>query len=159
MMSFGAAIQRNFQKYATFSGRARRPEYWYFVLFNLLLSIVTGVIDGVTGLPVVGLVVSLALLLPGLAVTWRRMHDLGRTGWTIFLPLAGAILFVPGIFLAESGSQDIAQIVFIVAGVVTAGLYIYIIVLLASRGEEQANRFGPPLDASGNEITDAEVFA
>ena len=89
------------QNYATFSGRARRSEYWYFVLFNMIFAIVAVVLDNVIGTaiegvgygPIYGLYV-LAVFLPGLAVAVRRLHDVGKSGWMFFIvliPLIGAI--------------------------------------------------------------------
>ena len=76
------------KKYACFSGRARRQEYWLFFLFNLIASIIINVIGGVlagaTGVEAfayLGAIYSLALLIPGFAVFCRRMHDTGRSGW------------------------------------------------------------------------------
>ena len=91
------------KKYAVFDGRARRMEYWMFVLFNVIISIVLGVIDNVLGTVteigqgLLGLVYSLGVLLPGIAVTIRRLHDTGRSGWYIllgFIPCIGAIILL-----------------------------------------------------------------
>ena len=89
------------KKYATFSGRARRKEYWFFVLFYVLISIVAAVIDVMTGsfdstmgMGMLGLLVALALLIPSLAVAVRRLHDTDRSGWWVLLcliPLIGGI--------------------------------------------------------------------
>lgn len=100
------------KKYAVFNGRARRKEYWYFVLFNFLISFVLGIIDGVlgltadgSGLGLLGGLYSLAVFIPGIAVGIRRLHDTGRSGWWLLIalvPLVGAIVLI--IFLA-SGSE------------------------------------------------------
>ncbi len=86
------------KKYATFGGRARRKEYWMFFLFNLIIAVVLAVVDAVMGSAgVIGLLYSLAVLLPGLAVTVRRLHDTGRSGWWVliaFLPIIGAIVLL-----------------------------------------------------------------
>ncbi len=73
------------QNYATFGGRARRSEYWYFVLCNFIIAFALGFI-GVMG------IYSLAVLIPGFAVGVRRMHDVGKSGWFIFIPIYGLIL-------------------------------------------------------------------
>lgn len=104
-MGFGTAISSVFSKYATFSGRARRSEYWYWVLFTFLVGIVAAVADRGLGLQIakdsalqygwISVVVGLALLLPTLAVTFRRLHDTGRSGWWWLLSLLcgiGAII-------------------------------------------------------------------
>ena len=89
------------KKYAVFSGRARRAEYWYFVLFNIIVAIVLSLIDTLLGtfdiLRGVGLLSSLyglAVLIPTLAVTVRRLHDIDRSGWWIFINLIPLIGFI-----------------------------------------------------------------
>jgi uncharacterized membrane protein YhaH (DUF805 family) len=83
-MEFGQAIASCFSKYATFSGRASRSEFWWFFLFQVLVSLAVSMVgDTYSGL------VSLALLLPALAVGARRLHDIGRTGWWQLLMLTG----------------------------------------------------------------------
>jgi len=75
------------RKYAVFSGRARRKEYWFFTLFNVLISIILAFIDNMigtfsseTGVGLLGGVYSLAVLVPGLAVSVRRLHDTDHSG-------------------------------------------------------------------------------
>ena len=86
------------KKYVEFSGRARRQEYWMFVLFNILASVAMAVVDGILGTcGALGGLYSLAVLLPSLAVTFRRLHDTDRSGWWLLIcliPLAGAIVFL-----------------------------------------------------------------
>ena len=75
-------------KYAQFTGRARRTEYWMFFLFNLLIAIGIAIIEAVIGTAgVLGIIFSLAMLIPGIAVTMRRLHDTGRSGWWILIGL------------------------------------------------------------------------
>lgn len=86
-----------FKKYAQFSGRAGRREYWMFVATNVLLSLVLGIVDGITGIPVLGLLFMLVALLPSIAVTIRRLHDTNRTGWWMLVacvPIVGAIVLL-----------------------------------------------------------------
>ena len=106
-MDFTTAVRTCFSKYATFSGRARRSEFWWFALFNFLANIALSVVDGVIfgfghgmmgggGQPLSGLY-SLAVLLPSLAVAARRLHDTGRSGWwllLIFIPLIGILVLI-----------------------------------------------------------------
>ncbi|MFI8236139.1 DUF805 domain-containing protein [Streptomyces sp. NPDC085866] len=95
------------KKYAVFSGRARRQEYWMFFLFNLIISIVLTVVDRAIGSNVISLIYTLAVLLPGLGVTIRRLHDTGRSGWWIFIsliPLVGTIILI--VFLATEGKAE-----------------------------------------------------
>lgn len=79
--------------YANFNGRASRSEYWYFVLFNLIISIALMLVDDAMGLTF-GLenVYSLAVLLPSIAVGVRRMHDVDKSGWFLLIPIYNLIL-------------------------------------------------------------------
>jgi uncharacterized membrane protein YhaH (DUF805 family) len=82
-------------KYATFSGRARRKEYWMFFLINILIAIALAIVEAILGLPgILGGLYALALLIPGIAVTVRRLHDTGRTGWWILIALVPVIGFI-----------------------------------------------------------------
>ena len=91
------------KNYVNFQGRARRKAYWMFALFNIIAIIVLGVIEGAIGLSgqsgygiLTGLY-SLAIILPGLAVAVRRLHDTGRSGWWILIglvPLVGPIVLL-----------------------------------------------------------------
>jgi len=103
-MDFQQSIKVCFQKYSTFEGRAARSEYWWFVLFILLISIATNVLDLVmfTGLAreigVISLLIILATLLPELAVTTRRLHDVNRSGWWQLLWLVPILGWIPLIY-------------------------------------------------------------
>jgi uncharacterized membrane protein YhaH (DUF805 family) len=103
------------KKYAVFSGRARRKEYWYFVLFNLIVSVVLVFIDGMigsynqaAGVGVLSGIYTLAVLIPSIAVGVRRLHDTDRTGWWLliaFVPLIGAIVLLV-FFVLDSSPGD-----------------------------------------------------
>lgn len=90
-----------FENYANFNGRARRSEYWYFVLFNMIFAIMAMILDNLLGLnfdPIpygwLYLIYALALFLPGLSVAVRRLHDLNKSGWFMFIvliPIIGSI--------------------------------------------------------------------
>lgn len=80
------------QNYATFSGRARRSEYWYFFLFNCVAAFVIGFIGGLTQIYFLGIIYSLAVFIPGIAVGVRRMHDVGKSGWFLLIPIYNLIL-------------------------------------------------------------------
>lgn len=103
------------KNYVGFSGRARRTEYWMYTLFNLIAVIILGAIGGIgsaSDLPFLAAlypIYLLAVLLPTLAVTVRRLHDTGKSGWWYFIgivPLIGPILLI--VFLA-SPSDDVNQ--------------------------------------------------
>jgi uncharacterized membrane protein YhaH (DUF805 family) len=83
-MDFVSAVKSCLGQYATFSGRAVRSEFWWFFLFQIVAVVVASLLGDM-----VSTIVSLALLLPGLAVGARRLHDIGRTGWWQLLSLTG----------------------------------------------------------------------
>ena len=94
------------KKYAVFSGRAQRSEYWMFFLVNVIISFVLIFIEGLVGSPgIVGMVYSLAVLVPGIAVTIRRMHDTDRSGWWLLIslvPVIGAIVLL--VFMVQDSN-------------------------------------------------------
>lgn len=95
-MTMMEAVKSVFSKYATFGGRARRSEYWYFALFNFLVGLVLAIVaEIVPQLSLLSTLWMLATLVPGLAVSWRRLHDIGKSGAFSFLaliPLVGTII-------------------------------------------------------------------
>lgn len=132
-MTFSDAIRTCFSKFFTFSGRASRPEYWFFFLFIVIWSLIAGTIDAqfftqvavsetetsksvtATSSAPVQSIVSLIVFFPHLAVAWRRMHDTGRSGLFALLPilliLGAFAVLIFGIGLAShfqhGGSLDI----------------------------------------------------
>jgi uncharacterized membrane protein YhaH (DUF805 family) len=97
-MDFAGAIAAAFKNYANFRGRATRPEYWWFILFAFLISIVASVIDGVLSSDIIGNVASIALFLPQISLLVRRFRDTGvGPKWllTYLIPLVvtGYVLF------------------------------------------------------------------
>ncbi|OKL42412.1 DUF805 domain-containing protein [Pseudovibrio exalbescens] len=109
-MTFSDAIRTCLSKYTDFQGRAGRPEFWWWTLFVILAMIVAQIVDMVVIAPLFGLpdpatiemqpisaLVGLFLLIPGLAVSVRRLHDIDRTGWWLllhFVPLIGVLVLL-----------------------------------------------------------------
>lgn len=101
-LGFGEAVGACLRQYATFAGRAQRSEYWWWALFNLLVFVAVGLSRGVVGADataadVVAVFAGLALLLPNLAVTVRRLHDIDRSGWWVLVglvPVVGSIILL-----------------------------------------------------------------
>jgi uncharacterized membrane protein YhaH (DUF805 family) len=95
------------RKYAVFSGRAQRKEYWMFFLFNFLIAFGIGFISGmlpdVPALGIASSVYTLAVLIPGIAVGVRRMHDIGRSGWWVLLPFVNLVMFC---FKGQDGDNE-----------------------------------------------------
>lgn len=106
-------FKKALRNYTNFSGRARRKEYWYFVLVQMGLIIVAMILDDIIFNSETGLfyiVVALGLFLPGLAVTIRRLHDTSRSGWWFLLsilPLIGSIVLL--VFLASDTKLETNQ--------------------------------------------------
>ena len=102
-------------KYATFSGRARRKEYWMFLLINLVVSVALALIDSLigsvseSGMGLLSSVYSIGVLIPSLALSVRRLHDTGRTGWWVLIsiiPVIGAVVLLVFMLLdSEPGSN------------------------------------------------------
>ncbi|RKD87848.1 DUF805 domain-containing protein [Mangrovibacterium diazotrophicum] len=108
------------KQYADFGGRSRRKEYWMFALFNIIFAIVAIILDNVLGTTlgtapygVFYFVYILAMFIPGLAVTVRRLHDVGKSGWMyliILIPLVGAIwLLVLTLTDSNAGENQYGQ--------------------------------------------------
>ena len=110
-MNIQTAVKTCFVKYATFSGRASRSEYWFFYLFTIIASIVTWVIDTMllgysaedTG--AISLIFQIIIILPSIAVGARRLHDIGKSGWwqLLILTIIGIILLI--VWFATIGSS------------------------------------------------------
>ena len=94
------------KNYTTFSGRARRKEYWMFILFNTIFGFVFGIIFGLIGVPELTQLYTLATLLPSVAVGVRRMHDVGKSGWFVLIPFYNFILAVTE---GEKGQNQYGQ--------------------------------------------------
>lgn len=103
-LSFGEAVKTCYSKYATFSGRARRSEYWWFCLFSFIVGLAAIIIDMMIGtyskefgLGILSGLFCLANFLPGLSLAVRRLHDINRSGWwylICFIPFVGSIVML-----------------------------------------------------------------
>lgn len=107
-MGFGEAIQTVFSKYATFSGRASRSEFWYFALFTFLVQLVFAIVGFAAQNigDILSIIFGLAVFIPSLAVGARRLHDIDRTGWwqlIMLVPLVGIIVLI--VFWVMKGSE------------------------------------------------------
>jgi len=157
-MSFGEAINSCFRKFVTFRGRARRSEYWYFVLFGVLLGIPAGIVDGVLsvssgnaagGRPFTGLL-ALALFLPRLSVAVRRLHDVEYSGWFIggfFIALTIVLCMFVGLFMgkpphAEPDFGSPLGVAVIAGFMALFGWAIWLFVLTLLRGTSGSNKYG-----------------
>ena len=143
------------KKYAVFSGRARRKEFWLFVLFNLLASIILifadillGTFDEETGSGLLGSIYALGIFIPYLAVTVRRLHDTNKSGWWILMPLstlilAGILMAILIPMLGAKGANETVvgiAVVFLVITVLATNIAFF--VFLVSDSTPGVNRFG-----------------
>jgi uncharacterized membrane protein YhaH (DUF805 family) len=136
-MDFGTAIRTCFQKYAAFDGRAGRAEFWYFWLFLLLGSLIAAGLDAaIRGSGVLSALFSLATILPQLAVTARRLHDTGRSGWW------QAAYLVPAAVLGFASASE-ATLLTALSGIALLVLLVLLLLWLIRRGDAGPNRFGP----------------
>ena len=119
-VGFGEAISRGFTNYFTFSGRASRPEYWWWVLFTSLIGLI----------PFAGLVT----LIPTLAVTSRRFHDIGKSGWLQILPFALIVVAVISVVV-----PILSPVVWMIAAFAS---FVVLIVWLVRKGDEGPNKYG-----------------
>ena len=102
-VGFGEAIKLFFTNYANFNGRASRSEYWFAYLFIFLVTLVT------SWIPVLGWLISVALLVPNLSITVRRLHDIGKSWvWILMglIPLAGTIILIVYMCTASVGDNQ-----------------------------------------------------
>jgi uncharacterized membrane protein YhaH (DUF805 family) len=111
-MNFTDAVKAVLQSnYANFNGRASRSEFWWYVLFVIIASVVLALVDNlifvrIVGSPILGPLFSLATIIPGLAVSVRRLHDKDKSGWFVLLaliPVVGAIILI--VWYATEGTQ------------------------------------------------------
>ena len=148
------------RRYAEFTGRSRRKEYWMFTLFVLLVSLVLMVIEMAAGIAEMfgegggplSLIFSLATLIPSLSVSVRRLHDIDRSGWWLLAPIM-PLLFVV-LFVAFAAATQVMWLAGI-AGVLALVGILTLLVFAVSDGTTGPNRFGD----DPKKPTNAEVFA
>lgn len=186
-MTFVKAIRTCFRKYSDFKGRACRAEYWYFALFVVLVELLLSAVVGLVALPallkgaapadlmrslswayIVHTVVALALLLPSLAVTTRRLHDTNRSGWWLFacyaLAVVGSVLIGIAMGCMEAGMELEGML----KGLMVAGIALLIpvfpfavvlLIWMIQKGTTGPNRYGddPKRIPGDDEVVDVEM--
>ncbi len=105
-MTFTEAVKTCYSKYATFSGRASRSEYWWFYLFFILVGFVIGLLSEVSGIfSIVGGIFILGSIIPSIAAGVRRLHDTDKSGWWLLIGLVPFIGLLLIYFLAIAGTE------------------------------------------------------
>ena len=161
ILSFGEAVKICFKKYFDFTGRARRSEYWWFVLFICLVRMVCSFIDGIlifaVDMKFMEAAFSVLLFIPSMAVVFRRLHDIGRSGWwsgVSYILVAISILsvlFMAGfdfgvlmdnesMFRTLSGTQRMIALLPFIGGLVLCFVILVFSLLDSDKGE---NKYGP----------------
>jgi uncharacterized membrane protein YhaH (DUF805 family) len=138
-MTIIESVKYCYKNYAVFSGRAKRPEFWFFALYSFLITVCLTILD-IAIFPrnevgVLSLIFTILNMLPYIAVTCRRLHDTNRSGWWQGLPYAVMLL---GGFLTV-----ISETLLIIGIVGSIGTGIMLIVWLATISDSNKNRFGP----------------
>ena len=138
-IEFGESIKICFNKFADFTGRARRSEYWWFYLFSQLVSSFTCGLGG------------LVCFIPMMAVTVRRLHDTGRSGWWYFLPLivmlVGMCIFIPLVIVGDVNKNDVlagtGAVIYLVSLLAVLAISIILLVFCCQDGDREENKYGP----------------
>ena len=165
-MEFWEAVRSVFSKYAQFSGRARRSEYWWYSLFTVLVSLALGAVDGaIFGFeesdpsPISGLY-GLATFIPGLSVSVRRLHDTNRSAWWLAAPIFALVALFALLPVARfSGATDLETSSQILTVAIFAIILTCLVILLAwfvTDGTHGPNRYGPDPKAP---LQDADIFS
>lgn len=147
-----------FENYANFNGRARRSEYWYFTLASLILSLLTMMIDKMLDLKFgINTLYSLAVFIPSLAVSTRRLHDIGKSGWLLLI--AYGIMIVAGIVGAISAFSALAGggmpsfgLGLGLAVLVAIAVAVWMLILFCTNGDEGTNQYGADPKGDGEEV-------
>ena len=162
-MNMIEAVQSCLKKYVGFSGRARRSEYWYWVLATIIIAVILAIIEAVLGLSTEGdgplsNLFNLAIFLPGLAVSFRRLHDTGRSGWWIGGFYLGLLIF--GIIIALIIGVDYASgdfdsfygfgFILIILILAVFAYAIMLLVFMCQDSHDGPNKYGPNPKNVGN---------
>ena len=137
------------RNYVKFNGRARRKEFWYFVLFYILFGIPFGVADmALIGAPILGSIYYLVFLIPFIAVGVRRLHDMGRSGWWMLFYAGLFLQWIANAVMGFSGEASEETVLLSgIVGIVALVCLIVLIVFMVRKSQPGDNRYGPdPMD-------------
>ncbi len=155
-VGFVEAIQLFFKNYVNFQGRSSRGAYWWWVLASVIISIVLRMFDAAIfgGAELLGGLFSLAILLPSISLSVRRLHDIGRSGWWLLILVVPFIVYLVSLvatIVAAGGVGDPTLFgpgaLNIVLGLVVLASLIVLIVWACLPGQRTANAYGPDVEA------------
>ncbi len=132
------------KKYAVFTGREGRRTFWFFVLFNFIFSLIISLIDRILHWDILSTIYSLAVFLPSLGASIRRLHDIDKSGWWVllsFIPLVSFLFVIPLAFVSRSAAFG----GFILILLLCLACSIWLIVLHATQGTPGENKYGEPV--------------
>ena len=148
-MNLITAIKTCFKKYFVFNGTAKRSEYWWFFLFCILAGVASQLLDVVVlgqsfwvNYGPINTIVNLILIIPILSAGARRLHDTNKSGWWQLLGLIGLAI---SYYQKDMLTKGLITSSYFILSFLALGIYILLIVWLASKGEKKKNRFGPPV--------------
>lgn len=135
-----------FENYANFKGRARRSEYWYFILMNSIISIITTIIDKSLELKFgINLLYGIAVFIPTLSVSVRRLHDIGKSGWLLLISYILITLCAVGLLLGVIMARQrnsFENWFTIPVVIIMLAICIWMLVLFVTEGNEGKNKYG-----------------
>lgn len=147
------------ENYANFNGRARRSEYWYFILFNAIFSLALTLIDNLLGLQfgtadsgVLNTIYSLAVFIPSLAVSVRRLHDIGKSGWLLLIAYGAIILLAVFLILGTFMYSFDSSALIMIFALLIIGVAIWLLIMFCTEGDDFTNKYGPDPKAFNEEI-------
>ena len=155
------------KQYADFKGRARRKEYWYFVLFASIISLITYGLDWIFNTQITypyfnsgwfNITVSVLLILPSLAVVVRRLHDVNKSAWFLVIVYIFVGIYFFSAMRYMASPEKINMIILLVSAVVYFVFGIWFIVLMCLNSVPGVNKWGPNPKGIGNEVCAPEVI-
>jgi uncharacterized membrane protein YhaH (DUF805 family) len=156
--------KRPIEKYADFTGRASRPEYWWYTLALVVTYFVISLVENIVGLNgmagpygLLSLLLMLATLVPSIAVGIRRLHDTNRSGWWLLIALIPyGLMVLAGIFaMGGAGAIGLLAMMGLISVVALIGAVVLLIFMVLP-GSSGDNRYGPPPAAGGGTAVAAE---
>ncbi|RVT79801.1 DUF805 domain-containing protein [Flavobacterium sufflavum] len=159
-----------FENYASFSGRARRSEYWYFILANMIIGVLLTLLDNILGFKlgtsgVLSGLYNLAVFIPSLAVSVRRLHDIGKSGKLLLLfygiiIILVIVMLVSGfsVFMSGGFSMSSLGVAFFGPLLVVIAMSIWMLILFCTEGEHSSNKYGPDPKNETSEINKIGTF-